>query len=69
MVTSPCINVCRMDEASGLCQGCFRTLEEIALWSRLDDRQRLGVLGAVACRREEHRPTGGQSPGDWEGND
>ena len=30
-VPSPCISVCRMDEATGLCQGCWRTLGEIAI--------------------------------------
>ena len=29
MITSPCIDVCKMDEASGLCQGCYRRLDEI----------------------------------------
>ena len=32
---SPCINVCRMDAASGLCEGCARTLAEIAGWLSL----------------------------------
>ena len=32
-VSSPCISVCRMDAASGLCEGCFRTRDEIAGWS------------------------------------
>ena len=27
---SPCINVCRMDERTGWCEGCQRTLTEIA---------------------------------------
>ena len=36
-VPSPCINVCRIDAASGLCVGCARTLDEIAAWSSLDD--------------------------------
>ena len=34
-VPSPCVSVCRMDPASGLCEGCFRTLDEIAAWSRM----------------------------------
>jgi predicted Fe-S protein YdhL (DUF1289 family) len=41
-VPSPCISVCRMDAASGLCEGCFRTLDEIAAWglaSEEDKRQ------------------------------
>ena len=36
-VPSPCVSVCRMDAASGLCEGCLRTLDEIAAWSRLAD--------------------------------
>lgn len=33
LVPSPCISVCRMDASSGLCQGCWRTLDEICQWS------------------------------------
>jgi prolyl-tRNA editing enzyme YbaK/EbsC (Cys-tRNA(Pro) deacylase)/predicted Fe-S protein YdhL (DUF1289 family) len=33
-VPSPCISVCRISAESGLCQGCFRTLPEIATWSK-----------------------------------
>jgi predicted Fe-S protein YdhL (DUF1289 family) len=32
MVASPCINVCQMHAESGYCQGCYRTLDEIAGW-------------------------------------
>ena len=32
-VPSPCVSVCRMDAVSGLCEGCFRTLDEICRWS------------------------------------
>ena len=42
-VPSPCINVCRLDETSGLCVGCRRTIDEIAAWSRLDDAQKRAV--------------------------
>ena len=35
-VTSPCISVCKMDDTSGLCQGCLRSLDEIARWGRAD---------------------------------
>ena len=30
MLASPCINVCEMEQPSGLCRGCLRTLDEIA---------------------------------------
>ncbi|WP_232834610.1 YbaK/EbsC family protein [Rhodoferax ferrireducens] len=36
-VPSPCISVCRMNELTGLCEGCYRTLDEIRLWSSADD--------------------------------
>ncbi len=31
-IKSPCIGVCAMDEASSLCHGCYRTIEEIKAW-------------------------------------
>ncbi len=51
MIASPCINICRMEPASGLCAGCFRTLDEIARWSRIDDTARAAILADVARRR------------------
>lgn len=31
-VKSPCIGVCAMDETSGFCQGCYRSIDEIKAW-------------------------------------
>ena len=50
-VPSPCINVCQMDPGSGWCQGCLRTLDEIACWSLLDDGEKTAVWQALAERR------------------
>ena len=50
-VPSPCIDVCRMDEASGLCEGCLRTLDEIADWAAATDERKRIILAAVAQRR------------------
>jgi predicted Fe-S protein YdhL (DUF1289 family) len=49
-VLSPCISVCRMDPASGLCIGCFRTLEEIAAWGMMDDEGKRAVWRQLAER-------------------
>ncbi len=49
-VPSPCINVCRMDAATGWCEGCRRTLAEIAAWSGLSDEQKRAVWQALALR-------------------
>lgn len=51
-VASPCINVCRMSERTGLCEGCLRTIDEIAGWSRLDDETKAQVWILIAQRRE-----------------
>jgi predicted Fe-S protein YdhL (DUF1289 family) len=39
-VPSPCISVCRMDAGTGICEGCFRTLDEIAGWGMMGDAER-----------------------------
>jgi len=50
-VPSPCIDVCRIDEQSGLCEGCGRTLDEIAAWSTLGEDDKRRVIEAIATRR------------------
>lgn len=50
-VTSPCISVCRMDEASGWCEGCLRTIDEITVWSLLDDAEKRAVWLELGQRR------------------
>lgn len=57
-VASPCIYICEMDEASGFCRGCFRTLEEITDWSRAGEDERLAILAAIARRRGGNDPAG-----------
>ena len=52
-VASPCINVCRMDAASGLCEGCLRTLDEIAAWGTMDDDDKRAVWQRLEQRRAE----------------
>jgi predicted Fe-S protein YdhL (DUF1289 family) len=42
-VPSPCISVCRMDAETGLCLGCFRTIDEIMVWGRQDPTGRRAV--------------------------
>jgi len=55
-VPSPCINVCVMDQTSGVCIGCLRTLDEIAAWSVLDADAKRAVLAAVGERRARLAP-------------
>ena len=50
-VASPCVSVCVIDETSGLCAGCYRTLEEIAGWIDFTTAARRAIVGALASRR------------------
>ena len=42
-VPSPCISVCRMSPDRSHCEGCFRSLDEIRIWSRADSHLRRGI--------------------------
>ena len=48
---SPCINICRMDAATGWCEGCMRTLDEIAAWGSLPDDDKRLVWQQLRLRR------------------
>ena len=52
-VPSPCVSVCRMDDASGLCVGCWRTLDEIAAWATLGDEAKRAVWQHIEQRQAE----------------
>jgi len=53
VIESPCNSVCRMDERLGLCEGCHRTMDEIARWSQMSDAEKRQVLAALPARRAE----------------
>ncbi|WP_420392182.1 DUF1289 domain-containing protein [Acuticoccus sp.] len=54
-IESPCTKVCRIDDATGLCQGCARTLGEIAGWARMSAAERLHVIADLPHRRASLR--------------
>lgn len=47
---SPCVGVCRLDPETGLCEGCRRTISEIAEWPGYDEARRRKVLAALPER-------------------
>lgn len=61
-VRSPCVSICRMDVASGFCEGCFRTIDEIADWSTLTDDARRKVWGELRARGERVAESLGFAP-------
>ncbi|MBS0357094.1 MAG: DUF1289 domain-containing protein [Proteobacteria bacterium] len=63
-IPSPCINVCRMDEAKAYCEGCFRTIPEITEWSRASEARKQEILDLIAARQAAlfDGPTAGAQP-------
>ena len=52
-VPSPCISVCRMSTSGatdGLCEGCFRTRDEIAAWSSASDGDKRRIWQTIEQR-------------------
>ncbi|MDF1484475.1 DUF1289 domain-containing protein [Ramlibacter sp. H39-3-26] len=47
---SPCVSVCRMNAQTGLCEGCFRTVDEIRQWAMADAPARRTIWARVAKR-------------------
>jgi predicted Fe-S protein YdhL (DUF1289 family) len=50
-IPSPCIGVCRIDDASGLCFGCARTRDEIAIWRRATPEVQQQIWSELPGRR------------------
>jgi hypothetical protein len=50
--SSPCVGICLMDPAKGLCRGCLRTVAEIAAWYEADAAGKRDILARIAARRE-----------------
>jgi predicted Fe-S protein YdhL (DUF1289 family) len=54
---SPCVKICAVDGASGLCVGCLRTLGEIAAWGGLDPAERARIMAELPARRDRLSPS------------
>jgi len=55
-VDSPCIRRCTLDEHD-VCIGCLRSIDEILVWSKSSDEERLAILERTRERRtaqQEH---------------
>lgn len=41
---NPCIDICKIDKATGLCKGCLRTKAEIKNWKTFSKFERRAIL-------------------------
>jgi predicted Fe-S protein YdhL (DUF1289 family) len=51
IVPSPCINVCNMNPHTRCCEGCWRTINEIAQWAGSSDAAKRDILDEIARRK------------------
>jgi len=52
-IETPCIKICEIDPANGLCKGCARTLNEIARWGTMSAEERRRIMAELSARREK----------------
>jgi predicted Fe-S protein YdhL (DUF1289 family) len=52
-VPSPCITVCQVDDATGCCIGCHRSIDEIREWPILSADEKRAVLALIAERKAD----------------
>lgn len=50
-IPSPCISVCQLDDATGCCIGCFRSIDEIREWPIMTAEEKTGALARIAARK------------------
>ena len=50
-VQSPCVKICVVHPQARLCTGCYRSIEEIAQWSRMSAEERTEVLADLPNRK------------------
>lgn len=58
IVPSPCVRVCKFDDATALCLGCQRSRDEVRNWFKLTIEEKVTVLTELpdrARRRKELR--------------
>jgi predicted Fe-S protein YdhL (DUF1289 family) len=57
-IASPCINVCQIDDATGWCVGCGRTIDEIVRWGGTNGADRDAVMAQLPARMAAIRGDG-----------
>ena len=55
-IKSPCLSICRLHRESRLCAGCWRSLEEIGGWIRMNDAEKAAAIEAADQRKQDASP-------------
>lgn len=54
-IETPCVKVCVVEQRSGLCLGCGRSLAEIAGWTAYTPAERSRIMAELPLRTEAMR--------------
>lgn len=57
MIETPCRKVCKINKKNELCEGCFRTIEEIARWATYSSHQRRQIMLLLPSREPNRTKT------------
>ena len=49
-VDSPCIKICQIHPGERICVGCYRTIQEIGMWSVMSAEERRAVMDDLPAR-------------------
>jgi predicted Fe-S protein YdhL (DUF1289 family) len=49
-IESPCVRICTIHRAAGICVGCFRTTVEIAHWTDMSPETRRVIIADLPSR-------------------
>ena len=61
-IDSPCVKICVVHPESGICVGCYRTLDEIAGWAGMTDAERADLTANLPDRAPQlKKRLGGRS--------
>jgi predicted Fe-S protein YdhL (DUF1289 family) len=50
LIDTPCEKICVVDQPSGLCRGCGRSLAEIERWTAYSDSERRRIMAELPGR-------------------
>ena len=50
-VESPCVQICVVHPTERICTGCYRTIDEITRWSKMDGSERAEIMENLPTRK------------------
>ncbi|MFA3915988.1 DUF1289 domain-containing protein [Ruegeria hyattellae] len=49
-IDSPCVEICVVHPVERICTGCYRTIDEITRWSKMEPSERVAIMEELPDR-------------------